>query len=156
LSRSYKNMKNIIILTLILMFQSACNKNNNGKLEQRIASRIAGVCGKQDCSIDLSKITWFKWTKFYVFKETATLATIETAIQQKYPYFTDIARRLIFLDENNTIVYHEDIFPNVEGVSNRDVIFDIEDTADYKVYTNVSFSVNIRKTDKFFYYLLDQ
>lgn len=149
-------MRKLIIITLITMFLSSCNKNGNGELEQKIKAKITETCKDENCNIDLSKITSFKWNKFYVFKETTTLEEIEKTLNQKYPYFTDIARRLIFIDKNNKIIYHEDIFPNVEGMQNNEVCFYIPDTVNFKFYTNPIFTVSIAKTERGKYYVLNQ
>jgi hypothetical protein len=92
----------------------------------------------------------------YVFKETASLEAIENALNQKYPYYNDVARRLIFLDSNGIIVYHEDIFPNVEAVMNKGVIFQIPDTSNYRVFTQPIFTVKTEKLDNGVYYVLNQ
>jgi hypothetical protein len=144
----------IYVLTCFLLF--SCSKNGNGELEQKIEARITATCKGEDCSIDLSKVTSFKWSKFFVFKETSSLETVERAINQSYPYFTDVGRRLIFLDESNKIVYHEDIFPNVEGVKNKEVVFYIPDTIDFKVYTNPNFIVTKEELEKGHYFILSQ
>lgn len=138
------------------MLLFSCNKNGNRKLEQEIEAQISETCKTEDCTFDLSKVTTFKWSKFYVFKETASLETIEKSLNQSYPYFTDVARRLIFLDDNNKIIYHEDIFPNVEGVSNKEVVFFMPDTVSFRIYTNPNFSVTKEELDKGYYYILNQ
>ena len=147
-------MKKLFVFILYATFLFSCKKN--GKLEQEIERHISKVCKNSDCVIDLSKVTSFKWSKFYVFKETASLETIEKAINQNYPYFTDIARRLIFLDENNNIVYHEDVFPNVEGVTHKEVIFFIPDSLNFSTYISANFTVTKEKLEKGHYYLLNQ
>lgn len=153
---NFKPMRNLLVFVFIDIFLFSCNNNGNGKLEQQIEARINETCKSEDCNIDLSKVTSFKWSKFYVFKETVSLETVEKAINQSYPYFSDVARRLVFLDKNNKIVYHEDIFPNVEGVRNNDIIFYMPDTVNYRVYTSPNFSVKKEQLEKGHFYILYQ
>lgn len=149
-------------MTMQMLFISAffvligCKNNGNGALENRIALSISENCKDENCIVDISKITPFTWHKMYVFKETASLEAIENALNQKYPYYNDVARRLIFLDSIGTIVYHEDIFPNVEGVMNNGVLFQIPDTSNYRVFTQSIFTVTTEKLDNRVYYVLNQ
>ncbi|MDH6251250.1 hypothetical protein M2347_000977 [Chryseobacterium sp. H1D6B] len=150
-------MKKTIIFILIIFNIISCNeKNDNSKFENQIVTLIKESCAAENCFIDLSEITSFKWNKLYVFKETASNAEVEKIINQKYPYFEDVARRFIFIDKNNKIVYHEDVFPNVEGLADEDVIFDIPDSINYKIYTNHNFKVIKEKIKKGHYYILKQ
>lgn len=139
----------------ICLFLFNCN-NNNSKLEKKIEIEISKTCKLTQCTIDLSKVTPFKWSKFYVFKETASLETVEKAINQSYPYFEDIGRRLIFLDEDNNIIYHEDIFPSVEGLENGYVAFHMPDSVNFRIYTMSNFTVRKRELENGYYYILSQ
>ena len=141
-------MKKQIVFIIVLFFFIGCQNNGNGKLENEIAASIKENCKNENCEIDISKITSFKWNKLYVFKETARLEVIEKALNQKYPYFTDVARRLIFTDSEDKIIYHEDVFPNVEGIMNNEVIFLMSDTVSYRVFTNPNFIVSKEKIDE--------
>lgn len=151
-------MKKILVFIFISFYLVSCStKDNNGKLEQKISISIDNKDCNNSCVVDLSKITPFKWNRFYIFKETTSNEAVEKAINQKYPYFGDVARRLIFLDKNNRIVYHEDIFPNVEGVSNKDIVFHMPDSVNYKVYTTPNFIVTKEKIkNNEYYYILNQ
>jgi hypothetical protein len=149
-------MKKQIVFIIISFFFIGCQNNGNGKLENEIAISIKKNCKNENCEIDISKITSFKWHKLYVFKETATLEVIEKAIQQEYNYFTDVARRLIFIDSNDKIIYHEDIFPNVEGIMNNEVVFSMSDTVHYRVFTSPNFIVSKEKINKGVYFILYQ
>jgi hypothetical protein len=149
-------MKKQIVFIIVLFFFIGCQNNGNGKLENEIATSIKENCKNDNCEIDISKVTTFKWKKLYVFKETASLEVIEKVLNQKYPYFTDIARRLIFTDSKENIIHHEDIFPNVEGIMNNEVVFLMPDTISYRVFTNPNFIVSKEKIDKGEYYILNQ
>jgi hypothetical protein len=149
-------MKKQIFFILVLFFFVGCQNNGNGKLENEIETSIKESCKSDNCEVDISKITSFKWSKFYVFKETASLEIIEMVLNHKYSYYTDAARRLIFTDSNGKIIYHEDIFPNVEGVKNKEVIFLMSDTTTYRVFTNRAFTITKEKINGGEYYILDQ
>lgn len=149
-------MKMSLVLVSVLTFLFSCNENRNGKLAQKIDAHITEYCKEGICTINLSKITPFKWDRFYLFKETTSLEVVERVLNQEYPYFTDIGRRIIFLDDGNNIVYHEDIFPNVEGITNKDVIFYMPDTVNFKEFINPNFTVKKEKTKKGYYYILIQ
>lgn len=145
-----------IVLITALFFLICCNNNSNGKLENKISTSIQENCKNETCEVDITKIISFKWNKLYVFKETASLEIIEKVLNQKYPYYADVARRLILTDNNDKIIYHEDIFPNVEGVMNKEIVFLMPDTTVYRLFTNGIFTVTKEKIDKGEYYILNQ
>lgn len=149
-------MKKQIVFVAVFLLFIGCQNNGNGILENEIASSIEKNCKNEICEIDISEITSFKWHRMYVFKESASLEVIEKVLNQKYPFFPDVARRLIFTDSSNKIVYHEDVFPNVEGAMDREVVFMIPETLNYKVFTNPKFTVTKEKIDKGEYYILNQ
>lgn len=149
-------MKRVFLLLLLIILINSCNKNGNGKFERRIEELINESCKNKNCLINISKVTSFKWSKLYVFKETASLKEIETVLNQTYPYYSDVARRIVFLDERDKIVYHEEMFPNVEGVMDKEVIFYISDTMNYNVFNNPNFVVTFEKLNQGFYYILNQ
>lgn len=149
-------MRKSLILAIPIAILYSCHGNGNGELERKIEAHITNACKSKICTIDLSKITSFKWKRFYVFKETSSLELVEQTINQKYPYFTDVARRLVFLDENNKIIYHEDIFPEVDGVTSKDIVFCVPDTVNFRVYTTPQFTVTKIELEKGYYYLLNQ
>lgn len=117
---------------------------------------MAATFDGDGCSIDLSKITPFKWRKLFVFNEAAQLELIEKAMNRNCPYWEDVARRLVFLDENGEIAYHEDVFPGFDGVESGEIVFDIPDSLDSKVYTNPKFVVKREATGDGYYCLLSQ
>jgi len=147
-------MKYIIMLTAFIFL--SCNNCKQNKLEKKIAKHIKKTCNTGECLIDLSVITNFEWNKLCVFNESAPLETVECVINGKYTHSTDVSRKLIFLDDSNNMVHYEDIFPNVENVCANDVIFNIPDTTNYRVFENSFFKVKKVKSDDIVYFELDQ
>lgn len=138
-----------------LFLWSSCT-SNNGKIEGNIRSQIKRECEGEKCVIDISQSTRFKWKKFYYFTPDFSLKEIEKELDQPYPFYDDVGRRLVFLDQENRIVYHEDIFPTVERYP-KDVVFQMPDSVSYRVYTSPVFEM--RKyylNDDEYFYLLDQ
>lgn len=146
------NRQSLFLWTFIFLWSSCTS--NNGKIEGNIQSQIERECEGEKCIIDISKSTPFKWKKFYVFTVNASLKTIEKEIGQPYPFYDDVGRRLIFLDQGNRIVYHEDIFPTVEQYA-KDVVFDMPDSVLYRLYTDPIFEVRryYLSDDEYFYLL---
>lgn len=133
-----------------------CQNANKGKLERKIEKHIENQCSNDICTIDLSDITEFQWDKLYVFNESATLDTIENVIGQNYPFFTDIARRMVFINSNNIIVYHEDVFPLASQFVNGQVLFNLSENVTYRLFSHKVFEVRKYYTEKGYYYVLDQ
>lgn len=145
------------IAFISFVFQFGCGTGKSkSEIEIKIEKEICSKCKfNKDCSIDISSITPFKWDRIFVFKETATLDEIQSAIDADYPYFTDIARRLLFLNAGK-IVYHEEIFPNVESIIDGQVIFDMPDSVNYASFFPQKFTVKKLNFDKGVYYVLSQ
>lgn len=144
-------MRELLIIVFAVLLLSC---NDNGKIESKIETYISNNCDQENCVIDLTEVLSFKWKHFYVFKETASLELVEQVLRQKYPYFNDVARRLVFTDESNNIIYHEDIFPDFEGVTNNSVIFSMPDTVNYKLYKQFEFTVKKEEIKSGYYYVL--
>ncbi len=149
-------MKGFVIISVYL-FLTACGNKSQGVLEQEVVKHIERQClTEKYCSFELSEVTPFEWNKLYAFKETAQLDEIEKVIGTKYPYFTDVAKRLVFIDEKNNIVYHEDVFPNVEKIEYRQIVFDIPDSINYRSFDKKPFNVVMRPLEAGYYYVLTQ
>lgn len=149
-------MKKQIIFIAAFFFFIGCLNNGNGKLENEIATSIKKNCKSENCQVDISQLTTFRWSKLYVFRETASLEVVEQILNQKYPYYVDVARRLVFTDNTNKVIYHEDVFPNVEGVKNQEVIFLMPDTITHRIFANPIFTVTKQKIVDGEYYVLNQ
>lgn len=147
-------MKTLIYRIILLGFFLGCSPKT--KLEKKIEHAINDKCDDLNkCNLNLSGVTNFNWNKLYVFKESAQPSEIEAAIGRRYPYYEDVARRLVFMD-NNKIVYHEDVFPSFEGIPNGQILFDMPDTVNYKVFLNKEFIVQKYTEEKRYYYVLSQ
>ena len=87
-----------------------------------------------------------QWDKMYVFKESASLEKINQVIGFNYPYFEDVAKRIIFT-KSGKVVFHEDEFPGVESAKNGELVFNIGDTIDYKIFLPSEAIFNVQKVD---------
>lgn len=150
-------MKKNILKIFIIMLIIGCQSSNNGMIERKIELYLDKFYKNDTIDFDLSVITKFRWEKMYIFNESADIETIESIISQPYPYVSDIARRIIFIDSSNKIVYHEDIFPkNPSKFINGQIIFKISDNYTYRIYNKNLFHAFKIQTEKGYYYLIDQ
>ena len=98
-----------------------------------LVSKIEDHCDQNfPCQFYMEEFINVQWDKVYIFKEEASLEYINEKMGFAYPFFIDIARRIIFV-KNDTIVYHEDIYPfdSVEGPINRELYFILPDGISY-------------------------
>ena len=104
----------------------------NISLQKEIIFHIEKTCNENEpCIVRIQEITDFEWDNMYVFKVGVSLETINHVIGFEYPYFTDVAYRVIFT-KSNAVVYHEDTFPYPERRLDRQVFFEIpSDTMKY-------------------------
>lgn len=114
-------MKNIIYL-LVLLCIISCDNTSNSK----ISKEISKTCIFDTCEVDMSKIVSEDWDDLYIFDTNVSLEEIDSILGFNYPYFEDIATRIIFV-KNRNIVYHEEEFPNPEKVKTGELLFDIEE-----------------------------
>jgi hypothetical protein len=142
------------IITITIF--SCSRRDHKWDLETKIENEIKKTCIKKGiCHINLGNIISFDWEEMYVFKETANIKQIESAIGIKYPYYDDVAKRIIFV-HNNRIVYHEEVFPHVEGIINGQILFEIDENAHYKKFTDKIFEVKKISLENKKYYVLEQ
>lgn len=104
-----KNVKEIFILSLLLLFSACSNLNDFDNIIEREFDK----CSKQssNCVLDLSNIMNFEWDTMYYFSRANSLEEINEYISFNYEQFVDIGDRVIFL-KNKKVVYHQDWFPN--------------------------------------------
>jgi hypothetical protein len=70
----------------------------------------------------------------YIFKENMSLEQINSTLGFEYPYFEDIAKRIVFV-KGNRVIFHEDEFPGVETTKNCELVFDLGDKVSFKSYS---------------------
>lgn len=136
-------MKKILYFVLLFLLFS-CNETSKSKISQKINKEYTG----ENCEIDMSVIVSEDWDYFYIFKTNTSLEEINNILGFDYPYFEDIATRIVFI-KNNSIVYHEDEFPNPEKVKKGELIFDIGRTNFAKIMKNNAIFL-VHKEDNFF------
>ena len=69
----------------------------------------------------------------YVFKYNVRLEEMNTVLGVNFENYTEFTRKIVFLS-NGKIVYEEEEKTNIEGLVDNQVVFDIPDTMNYKVY----------------------
>lgn len=120
-------MNKIPVLILIIAFLS-CNESN---IQSPLGIKVQSTChGKTTCVVEFSSILDESWDKFYIFKESASLEYINNTLGFRYPYFEDIGKRFIFI-KNDSIIYHEDIFPSIAPLYDYELVFDLPDSSKY-------------------------
>ena len=113
--------------------------------DNRLVEGIGRECKNQfPCVIDFTRIVSEDWDYMYIFKENASLEEVNTELGISYPFFEDIARRIIFL-RNKSIVYHQDDFPNAEGLKDQELVFDLSDSVKFVQYSNKNAKFVVKK-----------
>lgn len=146
---------NCIFFVIIFIFILNSCSSNESNLEFKIRKDLEKECTSK-CTLDLNNYLSFEWEHMYVFRETASLNEIEVALETKYPNYGDIARRIVFIDKNDSIVHREEVFPNVEGIVNKQILFSISDGKTYTRFSNRLFFVERKQKDNIYYYLVTQ
>lgn len=82
--------------------------------------------------VSLKDIVVEDWDYVLISTESLSLENLNNQLGFEYPYFTDIAKRIIFV-KGDKIVYHEDEFPNPEQVKKGKVSFDIGSNSFMKI-----------------------
>jgi hypothetical protein len=128
--------------------------NKKSSLNCKIEGLIENSCKNQnECTINLKTATNFEWDKLYVFTEGASLDTIQSVIGRDYPYYNDVASRLIFM-KYDKIVFHEDRFPYPSKSPNGLVNFKVW-TGTHSSYTKNEFKVKKINNGESYYYELE-
>ena len=96
----------------------------------------------------MSNIVPEDWDYVYIFKTNTSLEEINRQLGFEYPYFEDIVARIVFV-KNNTVVYHEDEFPNPEKVKKGELIFDIGYTNFVKIKRDKAIFIVHKEGDVF-------
>lgn len=106
----------------------SCNENS----DSQIGKKLKEICINQNCEINMITIIPEDWDYMYIFKTNTSLEFINSKLGFEYPYFEDIANRVIFVKDNK-VIYHEDEFPNPEKIKKGEIIFETEDKEFIKV-----------------------
>jgi sulfur carrier protein ThiS len=139
---------------LTVFYISSCNSKPG--IKNKIIEQFENQCyQKPSCLINLRDVTNFKWDKTYLFKEGTTLEDINAALGFQYPYFEDIAERIVFV-YNNKVVYHEDQFYDPDSPSIAGLIFQLSDSIPYysSDYNHTIFTVKKKTINGNKYYEL--
>lgn len=138
-------MKRRIIAIFLISLLFSCSQMDTSN--SIIGKKIEKECnGKGTCNINMQTIVNEQWERMYVFKESASLERINQVIGFNYPYFDDIAKRIIFIRAGK-VVYHEDEFPGVESAKNGELVFIIGDTSEYRIFLPSEAIFSVQKVD---------
>lgn len=108
------------ILIILSIFICSCQSS----IQDKIIDEIQQSRHKDSCIIKMTNITSFDWDTMYFFGTNADLSYINKRLGFNYPYFDDIANRIVFV-KSKKIVYHDDKFTYPEK---KDlVVFSFED-----------------------------
>ena len=111
-------MKKYIII-IVLLFLVSCNQTSDSEIGKKISEK----CNEKNCVINMAEIVSGDWDYMYVFQLGMSQAQIDSKLGFEYPFFEDIASRVIFV-KNNKVVYHEDEFPNPEKIKKGELYFE--------------------------------
>jgi hypothetical protein len=137
-----KNMKKILYLIFSFLLIS-CDDTSKSEISKKIYKE----CVTENCEINMGKIVSEDWDYVFIFKTNTSLEEINNELGFDYPYFEDIATRVVFV-KNNKVVYHEDEFPNPYKVKKGEVIFDIGDKNSIKISRHKAIFL-VHKTNDF-------
>ena len=142
---------------LLLLF--SCSKYKKSEFEKGIELKYESVCkGSDNCTVNIKETTSFSWDKMFVFKTTASLEIINEALGFAYPYYEDVAERVIFV-KNNKVVYHDDYYPTFDDDVYTSLVFDLSNGLTYKSFSPDSAIFKIEKKEvenKQTYFVLSQ
>lgn len=139
-SYTIKDMKKIMIL-IIPILVCACQNSIQDKILKNIKKN-----GKGDsCLVKMVDITSFDWDKMYVFSENSSLEEVNQQLGFEYPYFKDIAKRLIFV-KSKKVVYHEEEYPDPEKKSKLEFVFG-NDTTKVMAFTRKTAVFSVKKNN---------
>ena len=138
-------MKKLFFILFIGVILVGCHP---ASIKEKIADKIESKCrGIDSCTttINIQEVTDFKWDRLYLFTIGASLEDVNKALGFDYPYFEDIASRVVFT-LGNKIVYHEDEFPNPKTKPTAGVIFRYIDNDIMHSYNFGNAVFNVTKT----------
>ena len=127
-SNTIKIMRKLMILILPFLVYS-CQNSIQDKIVDNIKKNVQG----DSCVVKMVNITSFNWDKMYVFSENSGLEDVNKQLGFEYPYFEDIAKRIIFT-KSKKVVYHEEEYPDPEKKSKLEFILG-NDTTKVMMFT---------------------
>lgn len=92
-------------------------------------------------------ITSFDWDKMYVFRDNSGLEEVNKQLGFEYPYFEDIAKRIIFT-KSKKVIYHEEEYPDPDKKSKLEFIFR-NDTIKTMVFTRETATFSAKRKGLF-------
>lgn len=144
-------------ISLLLIF--CCSKYKKSEFEKGIELKYNTICkGSDSCMLNIKEATTFSWEKMYVFKTTASLEIINEVLGFTYPYYEDVAERIVFV-RNNKIIYHDDYYPTFDDGIYTSLVFDLSSGLSYKSFSSDSAVFKIEKIEikgKQTYFVLSQ
>jgi|GEM_PF-3174433 len=148
-------MREYYILGFLFLLLSCNHNKGRTEFEKNVEEKFISDCDNvRICRLDIKEITQFDWDTMYVFKPTVSAAEIDDILGFKYPYFQDVAFRIIFIKDNQ-VVYHDDYFPNFDNSLTSILKFNFEDSEYLKVSTQNAFFqiIQEKNIDGFYYHL---
>lgn len=146
-----------IYISLQLLF--SCSKYKKSEFEKGIELKYNSICkGSDSCTLNIKEATSFSWDKMYVFKTTASLEIINEVLGFTYPYYEDVAERVVFV-RNNKVVYHDDYYPTFDDDVYTSLVFNLSNGLSYKSFNSDSAVFKIEKKEienKQTYFVLSQ
>lgn len=121
-------MRKLMILILPFLVYSCQNS-----IQDKIVDNIKKSGQGDSCIVKMVNITSFDWDKMYVFRENSGLEEVNKQLGFQYPYFEDIAKRIIFT-KSRKVVYHEEEYPDPDKKSKLEFILG-NDTTKAMVFT---------------------
>lgn len=138
----------MVLFLLFLVY--SCQKTIQDKIIDNIKKNERG----DSCVVKIINITPFDWDKMYVFRENCSLEEVNKKLGFEYPYFEDVAKRIVFI-KSRKVVYHEEECSDPDKKSKLEFIFG-NDTTKVIVLTRESaiFSVKRKNIFGWIYYEL--
>ena len=152
-------MRKYFYISSCLLFLLGCSNYKKSEFEKGIELKYNSICnGSNSCTINIKETTSFAWDKMFVFKTTSSLEIINEALGFTYPYFEDVAERVVFVKDNK-VVYHDDYYPTFDDDVYTSLVFKLSNGLPYKSFSTDSAIFKIEKKEiekKQTYFVLSQ
>lgn len=141
-SKTIKSMRKLTILIFSFLVYSCQNS-----IKDRIVDNIEKSGQEDSCIVKMVNITSFDWDKMYVFRDNSGLEEVNKQLGFEYPYFEDIAKRIIFT-KSKKVIYHEEEYPDPDKKSKLEFIFR-NDTIKTMVFTRETATFSSKRKELF-------